>query len=101
MQNAKKRIDEHSKAMQVEIEKVDLQLKQMLEMQLKFCENILKEEVKYNIVEDKIVEDKIVEDKEYSLAELDQLKSENYVTISNEGDLNKAISRVTFDKNFR
>ncbi len=73
--------------MKAEIEKVDSQLKSIMEMQNKFFEGLSKEEPKYEFVEFK----------DFSLAELDELKTQNYTTISKEGDLIFAKNRVVFN----
>jgi hypothetical protein len=39
----------------------------------------------------------LVEYVDYSLKELDKLKSENYTTISKESDIDNAKNRVSFD----
>jgi hypothetical protein len=62
-----------------------------MENQHKFFEDLLKDEPRFEYAEEK----------DYTLAELDQLKTENYITIGKEGDLVNAKSRLLFDKNFK
>jgi hypothetical protein len=38
---------------------------------------------------------------DYTLAELDKIKTENYSIISKENDLDNAKNRLLFDKNFK
>ena len=77
--------------MLAEIEIVDKQLQKIMERQRQFFEDLFKEGPRYQFEDDK----------DYSVAELDQLKSENYMTISKESDLDNANSRLTFDQNFK
>ncbi len=78
--------------MLAEIEIVDKQLQKIMERQRQFFEDLFKEGPRYQFEDD---------DKDYSVAELDQLKSENYMSISKESDLDNAKSRLTFDQNFK